>query len=69
LIQYGLTKEWRHSADVELKVNKNNQFNFGFCYSNRMLKTDRQWFTIGFNHEIKGKKESSKKTEINPNQE
>ncbi len=69
LIQYGLSKEWRYSADVELKVNKNNQFNFGFCYSNRMLKADRQWFTIGFNHEIKRKKESSKKTEINPNQE
>jgi hypothetical protein len=34
-----------------------------------MLKADRQWFTIGFNHEIKRKKESSKKTEINPNQE
>jgi hypothetical protein len=69
LIQYGLSKEWRYSADLELKVNKNNQFNFGFCYSNRMLKADRQWFTIGFNHEIKRKKESSKKTEINPNQE
>jgi hypothetical protein len=69
LIQYGLSKEWRYSADIELKVNKNNQFNFGFCYSNRMLKVDRQWFTIGFNHEIKSKKGSSKKTEINPNQD
>ncbi len=68
LIQYGLSKEWRYSADIEFKVNKNNQFNFGFCYNNRLLKQDRQWFTIGFNHEIKRKKESSKKTEINPTQ-
>ena len=69
LIQYGLSKEWRYSADIEFKVNKNNQFNFGFCYNNRLLKQDRQWFTIGFNHEIKRKKESSKKTEINPTQD
>jgi hypothetical protein len=68
LIQYGLSKEWRYSTDIEFKVNKNNQFNFGFCYSNRLLKKDRQWFTIGFHHEIKRKKESSKKTEINPTQ-
>ena len=69
LIQYGLSKEWRYSADIELKVNKNNQFNFGFCYNDRLLKKDRQWFTIGFNHEIKRKKESSKKTEITPTQD
>jgi hypothetical protein len=68
-IQYGLSKEWRYSADIELKVNKNNQFNFGFCYNNRLLKQDRQWFTIGFKHEIKRKKESSKKTEPNPSRE
>jgi hypothetical protein len=69
LIQYGLSKEWRYSADIELKVNKNNQFKFGFCYNDRLLKKDRQWFTIGFNHEIKRKKESSKKTEITPTQD
>ncbi len=60
-IQYGLSKEWRYSADIELKVNKNNQFNFGFCYNNRLLNQDRQWFTVAFKHVIKRKKESSKK--------
>lgn len=69
MVQYGLSKEWRYSADIEFKVNKTNQFNFGFCYNNRLLKQDRQWFTIGFNHEIKREKNSSKKTEINPTQE
>ncbi len=69
LIQYGLSKEWRYSAEIELKINKNNQMNLGFCYNNRLLNKDRQWFTLGFNHEIKMKKQNSKKTEINPTQE
>jgi hypothetical protein len=69
LIQYGLSKEWRYSADIELKINKNNQFNVGFCYNNRLLKIDRQWLTIGFHHEIKRKKESAKKNENKPTQE
>ncbi len=69
LIQYGLSKEWRYSADIELKINKNNQLNFGFCYNNRLLKNDRQWLTVGFNHEIMRKKESTKKTETKPTQE
>ncbi len=69
LIQYGLSKEWRYSASLEMKLNSKNKFQFGFCYSNRLMKQDRQWCTFSFNHEIKRKKEGSKKTEALPVQE